>query len=114
MPSDQKGIRADNNVPIKKNEYSTKSSAELGRERIVATRSADVNLWFAFSIGCFGAQAQSATTDGDDAKSRELEPQDHERSVFWNIGSHPCKVSSFSQHPCIVVFRIVIGYKNGT
>ena len=67
MPSVQKGSRADNNVPITKDEYSTKSSVELGRERIVATRS-DVNLWFAFSIGCFGAQAQSATADSD-AKS---------------------------------------------
>ena len=67
MPIDQKGNIADNNVPITKNDYSTKSSVELGRERIVATRS-DVNLWFAFSIGCFGAQAQSTKAD-DDAKS---------------------------------------------
>ena len=68
MPIDRRGSIADNNVPITKNEYSTKSSVELGRERIVATRSTDVNLWFAFSIGSFGSQAQSATADGD-AKS---------------------------------------------
>ena len=63
--------RADNNVPITKNEHFTTSSAELGRERFSSSRTPilqDVNNWFAFSIGCFEAQAQSTTAD-DDAKS---------------------------------------------